>query len=287
MLLQLTDISLVIDKYKIIVRFDEKMLRRIIDCEETALKGMYRNETAKYKLLATLIYSKEYGQDCIDTLQHHNINEIGISAFSWCNKLNNITLSSGLTRIDNYAFKNCNSLESIILPDSLTFIGEYAFSSCMNLRNIIIPKNVTSIGLEAFYQNGLENFSVSIDNNTYKSIDGVLFNKEGTNLICYPINNIRNSYEIPKGVETISTGAFFLSTLNDITIPDSIKTIESSAFCCCENLTNLTILSITPPALGNNVFLFDLGYQIFVQSQFLNDYKNNWSDEASRIFAIA
>ncbi|MCT4611766.1 MAG: ATPase, T2SS/T4P/T4SS family [Clostridia bacterium] len=57
---------------------DDEMLLDVVIKEEVAIKEHFKELSTKVKLIASMIYSKEYGQDCIDTLQYHDINEIGI-----------------------------------------------------------------------------------------------------------------------------------------------------------------------------------------------------------------
>ena len=78
MLLDIFDMSFIIDKYDFSTRIREKDIRKIVQDEEETIKKHFKSNTSKLKLIAIIAYSREYGQDCIDTLQHHNINEIGI-----------------------------------------------------------------------------------------------------------------------------------------------------------------------------------------------------------------
>ena len=78
MLLDLYDISYLIDRYGLRIRVTEKEIREIVVLEEGRLRERFTGTTPKIRLIATIIYSRGYGQDCIDTLQHHNISEIGI-----------------------------------------------------------------------------------------------------------------------------------------------------------------------------------------------------------------
>ncbi|MCX7921397.1 MAG: CpaF/VirB11 family protein [Clostridia bacterium] len=77
MLLEIYDMSKLIDNYALSVCITEKDIRSICKKEEEAIKQYY-DIAKKIKILAVIAYSKEYGQDIIDTLQHHNINEIGV-----------------------------------------------------------------------------------------------------------------------------------------------------------------------------------------------------------------
>lgn len=79
MILQTYDISFIIDKYEIDVLITEETIRNIAREEEKHVIEYFDSHIVKLKLIATLAYARQYGQDCIDTLQYNNINEIGIA----------------------------------------------------------------------------------------------------------------------------------------------------------------------------------------------------------------
>jgi hypothetical protein len=79
-------------------------------------------------------------------------------------------------------------------------------------------------------------------NNEYYSSDenGVLFNKNQTELIQYPFAHSRTSYTIPSTVITISSNAFKSSSkLTSITIPKSVTIIEDNVFNSCNSLKSV------------------------------------------------
>ncbi|MGA3006393.1 MAG: leucine-rich repeat domain-containing protein, partial [Opitutaceae bacterium] len=82
---------------------------------------------------------------------------------------------------------------------------------------------------------------------------GVLFGKSRTKLIQYPARNTQTSYDIPADVTCIGKDAFTnCSNLTNITIPNSVTSIEESAFVCC-GITSVTIpKSVT--SIGDSAF---------------------------------
>ncbi|MGN1194572.1 MAG: leucine-rich repeat protein [Acutalibacteraceae bacterium] len=148
-----------------------------------------------------------------------------------------------VTSIGNFALSDCSNLTSITIPDGVTSIGDYVLSDCSNLTSITIPDSVTSIGYRVFYGCGsLECITVKENNQNYTSKDGILFNKNQTSLIQYPIGNARTSITIPDSVTSI--GNFALSdciNLTRITIPDSVMSIGNWAFSGCSSLASITI----------------------------------------------
>ena len=177
--------------------------------------------------------------------------EIKSSAFNGCANLTSIIIPDSVTSIGDHAFYNCSSLTNITIPDSVTSIGDHAFHNCSGLTSITIPDSVTSIGDHAFY-NCLTSITVSENNKYFSSLNGVLFNKDKTDLITYPIGNERTEYTIPDSVTSIGNFIFYnCSSLTSITIPDSVASIENSAFYNCSSLTNIKLPDVIDIISGN------------------------------------
>ena len=172
-----------------------------------------------------------------------NITSIGDRAFEECRRLTNITIPNSITLIGDRAFSGCTGLTNITIPNSVTWIGDFAFSDCTGLTNVIIGNSVnTMISSIAFRGcTGLKEFIVSEQNQKYSSIEGVLLNKEKTTIINCPMGK-QGSYVIPNSVITVESSAFHGCTgLTNVTIPNSVTSIGGSAFRGCTGLTSITI----------------------------------------------
>ena len=159
-------------------------------------------------------------------------------------KSGSVSISDSVTSIDDYAFEDCSSLTGITIPNSVTSIGYGAFIGCSGLTSIRIPGGITSIDIGLFYDCiNLASFTVDESNTAYKSIDGILFSKDGTTLISCPEGKSGNIV-IPNGVTSIADCGFDnCLKLRGITIPNSVTSIGEYAFCSCEGLTSMTIPS--------------------------------------------
>jgi len=168
---------------------------------------------------------------------------IGRYAFSGCSELTSITIPSSVVNIENSAFSNCVKLKNIIIPSSVVSIGDSAFFGCEIMTNIDIPSSVTSIGRSAFiFCENLITINVDRRNTAYMSFGGVLFDKSGKTLICYPASK-GGSYTIPSSVTAIGDTAFLgCKDLLSVDFPYSLVTsIGVNAFAACKNLTNVTL----------------------------------------------
>ena len=167
-----------------------------------------------------------------------SVTEIWSSAFSGCTSLSKVDLPKMLTTIEAGTFRGCTSLKEIIIPDSVIKILDHDFSNCTSLESITIGSGVESLGDEWIAScRRLENITVSPENKTYSSVDGVLFNKDKSELSAYPIGNKRSSYTIPDGVEKIGKKAFYgCRYIESLTIPVSVAEIEASALGNCYDI---------------------------------------------------
>ncbi len=168
--------------------------------------------------------------------------------------LQTINITDGTT-IENFAFQNCYNLTSITLPDSITSIGASAFDGCSKLKSIEIPNSVSSISYTAFYGcNSLTDITVDESNQSYKSLNGILYNKNGSSILCYPAGKTATSFAIPNSVKTIGSSAFFgCRSLTSVTIPNSVTSIESAAFNNCSGITSL-IIPNSVTSIGSSAF---------------------------------
>ena len=177
----------------------------------------------------------------LDLSDTTGLTSIGDNAFSWCKNLTSVVIPDSVTSVGYNAFSGCSNLTSVIIPDSITSVGYNAFFNCNNIENLVIGNGLTSLdnlpitsalksitigsGINSITEktfnscNNLTVFNVDENNQNYSvSDDGkILFNKDKTTLI------------------TCSSAA------NDVTIPDSVTTVNSGAFVNCKNVETLVI----------------------------------------------
>ena len=124
-------------------------------------------------------------------------------------------------------------------PYTVTAIGEFAFNPSRTITkgsSVFIPATVTSIGRLAFRCCKSLATVTFAEGSQLKSIGALAFS--GTD----PAHPIFTEIQIPDSVETIGTNAFYCcQDLESITLPASLKTIESSAFGTCSNLTEIRL----------------------------------------------
>ena len=114
---------------------------------------------------------------------------------------------------------------------------------------------MTEMGNDAFFGcSSLTTIVVAEGNTIYSSLNGVLFNKVKTELICYPADKADKSYSIPNSVTSIGGDAFRdCASLIEVTIPNNVTSIGDAAFSGCKNLKNLK-MSDSLIDIGNYAF---------------------------------
>ena len=122
---------------------------------------------------------------------------------------------------------------------TVTAIGDSAFNpshTITNVSSVFIPATVTSIGRLAFRCCKSLATVTFAEGSHLKSIGALAFS--GT-ISAHPIFT---EIQIPDSVETIGTNAFYCcQDLESITLPASLETIESSAFSFCRNLSEIRL----------------------------------------------
>ena len=160
-----------------------------------------------------------------------SVKYIDDSAFDSCYDLTTVNFGKGVRYIGICAFYD-TSLESVTLPESLEAIDWGAFEYTY-IKNVTIPKNVSNIKYNAFSDSELQAYNVVADNPYYKSVNGVLFSKDGKTIVSYPCSRYEVSgeyYSVPKGTEAIGEGAFYQAGLAALELPSTLKYIRVEAF---------------------------------------------------------
>ena len=177
-----------------------------------------------------------------------------------------ITIPDGVKTIDAGMFMNCIALEEVTLSNGLEKIGAYAFEGCSSLKSIFIPDTVKTIEVGVFKKcSALQEILVGENNRFYTSINGVLYSKDKSTLICYPeglkienmdfLNNVTriDDYALAGHKELISfncadtilefgTGVFKnCSSLKKVKIPRHFKNISNETFENCSSLEEIEL----------------------------------------------
>lgn len=171
-------------------------------------------------------------------------------------ELTRISLPTSLRTIGAFAFYASFDLTSIqVAPDNEHFQDQNGILFSKSLEtpvaypkkrvspNFFLPDCVTTIREGALVEcPHLHRIEVGPDNQTYQSLEGVLFNEEMTSIIAYPSGSPLKNYYLPESVTSIENEAFpRCENLISLTLPQSLTSIGAGAI---ENCRNLSMISL-------------------------------------------
>jgi len=208
---------------------------------------------------------------------------MGNRAFINCSALQELEIKeSELTSIGTIAFQSTN-LKNITIPNTITSISSDAFNSVTGLEVINIDLtdcthklfDIQSIKEISFGKNvktiqtlslpNLERINVDAENTNYLSENGCFVDKTAKTILrVLPINGADPIIPDDGSVETIGAYTFANLEINNLTLPNSIKTVDSTAF---ENtkIVNLSIDMTTLPDVlpsGDSIKSLTLGENV-------------------------
>lgn len=205
------------------------------------------------------------GELVTDLVIPNSCSSIKQYAFCGCTSIESVTIPNTITSIGSYAFNSCNNLNAVyindlanwceidfasggnpldyahnlyfnntlitdmIIPAGVHRISNYAFLNAQCLTSVIVPESVTSLGNAAFYN--------------CRNLISVTWNA----INCAPLsetNHFSNctnltTFTFGDQVETIPNNLCRdLTKITEISIPNSVKEIGSSAFNGCNSIAS-------------------------------------------------
>lgn len=206
---------------------------------DTLAEYIVNESNAHYKSIDGVIYSKDEktlimypsGNRRVSFTIPETVTTVGESAFNEACYLKTINFGSNVTTIEDLAFFCATTLININFSDALEYIGDLAFGDCEQCESkflyISIPKNVKHIGEYAFHGENLLGITVDPENEYYSSYNYALYNKDKTELICYPSGRV-GRFEIPEGVRVITSAFDDQSKMTELYVPSSVKELGDS-----------------------------------------------------------
>ena len=184
----------------------------------------------------------ESGLTSLTFAKGFSLTEIPESAFAGTS-ISSVVIPDSVTRIHSSAFRDNMNLKSVTLGsgDDLRIDANVFYNT--GIDTLYIPNNVRYIGEYALIGLvGLKNYQVDKNNPNYTSVDGVLYSKDKTKLIAFPAGR-EGSFEIPAYVESIGFGAFENTSLSSVTFAKGINllTLGWRAFYNAGNITQITL----------------------------------------------
>lgn len=146
-------------------------------------------------------------------------------------------------------------VKEIDIPESVRWIFGQLRYETMSIERINIPASVEYIQFSRISYTALSEINVDEGNPYIKSIDGVLYSKDGKVLICYPVNKSEDFFTIPSDVTELYVDAFgWNNYLKQIELGNRLERINTGAFRNMKSLESLEIPSSVELLPRNIVF---------------------------------
>ena len=117
------------------------------------------------------------------------------------------------------------------------------WSGGMTVKRVVLCPEITGVYSHSFWNCPRLKEIVADEANPYlTSVDGVLFSKDMSALLCYPLGREDVSYTVPEGVKTIGENAFCnCEGLRTVSLPRGLETVRTWAFMGCGGLTEASL----------------------------------------------
>lgn len=187
--------------------------------------GIFENEIKKDKYIldnSKVIDSKDF------------IIESGV-VIKYLGSSNVVIVPDGVNELSPCLFWDNQKIKEVRLPNSLISISGDTFYNCTNLEKINIPSSCKFMGNNPFA--GCPKIKVINESPYFNLVDGVLYNKDFTRLIYYPISKLDEKYVIDFRCKILGKHSFYLcNNLKEVEIPKSVIKLENNPFSGCNQL---------------------------------------------------
>lgn len=251
----------------------------VYNSELTELYFCPRNKTS-IKLPDTVKVIAEYAFDGCTKIENIVLPDGLISickcAFNACTNLRSIFIPKSVNCIENFAFLYCDKLteiivdnanpyfsskdevlysketgwliycntnkEHLILPEGIKDIYVKCFEKCNGMKKITLPSSLKYICFWSSDNSCTDLTDIIVDENNpcYSSYDGVLYNKNNTELIRCP--KAKEAIHVSDRVKNIGVLSFFCCrNIKTVILPEGLESIDKWAFKRCIALENVLL----------------------------------------------
>lgn len=182
---------------------------------------------------------------------------IGPNALN-CPDLERIDLGQGLVSIGRGSVCRAVRLAELELPATLEEVGRGSLCQ-LGVESLVLPASLSRVGEGALTRlSRLRSFEVEPGCAALTERDGALLTADGRTLLAFPAGRT-GAFVVPRGVTTIGYGAFASTSLDSVTLPDGLETIDNCAFFCSQQDCPLRLASLELPGSLESVGAYAFG----------------------------
>lgn len=233
--------------------------------------------------------------------QNYRVNEIGQYAFNSC-QMTSVILSDNIETIGKSAFERCINLSSIgwgqagklkeiaqnafsnsglttlTLPDGVKTIWN-SFNYCSRLQVVTIPASLEEIKAPCFIGcDSLTAIHVDAANLNYCAEDGLLFDKQKSILLAYPLACQNKRFILPESVTKIGDLVFYEAGEypQTVILHAGVTNIGYQSFFFSQ-LDTLISYSVVPPTIDTETFK-ECYAVMYAPDESYMDYRTAWHE---------
>lgn len=227
-----------------------------------------------------------YGCEKLINISINNIKELKRDCFSYSGLIK-FNINQSIELIDKDAFSSADYLEEFLIDNNFNFYVEdgvlynkeknaiICYPNNKLSENFTIKANILNILGQGLIKNqNIKNINVELSNNIYSSEDGILYNKEKTQLIKYPNGKTNSNVNIINGITDVNSYALaYNKNITNLTISNSVIHFNKNILYNSNNLITLKIPFIGETKLEEEINTKFIGY-LFGGETYLtnNDY---------------
>lgn len=265
----------------------------IISIGEQAFSHCYAMKSINIPGTVTRIedYAFEFCEDMTSITLPRSLSMIGYSVFQQCGGLTEFVVEEGnpyYMAEDGILYMTDKKLlvqypggkpgTEFVIPESVVQMPDYAFSANHYLQKITIGPALTKVVDGTFSEcRSLREFVVDEGNTDVCAIDGVLFSKDGTRLIQYPLGLREEEYIVPEGTLELADMSMAVCVVSRISLPKSLQSVGMFALADSRNVESITCNAAIPPTVG--VMAFDdnilANTVLYVNEDVVDTYKRS------------
>lgn len=165
--------------------------------------------------------------DITSVVIEDGVTSVSKYAFAYDESITDVVLGKDIEELGKGSFSE-TKITSIILPEGLKRIGALSFTDT-KITELTIPSSVMISSEDLFWDiESLASINVDPNNASAVSIDGVVYSKDKSAIICVLKN--KTGYSIPEGIKKIGDYSFYSWKGTEIVIPSSVTEICEGAF---------------------------------------------------------